>query len=98
MVQVVVNWRLKGVHVVHYLSELGVGVVQLIIWIYWTLEIFVSEALVEEVKDVSKALKDLLDSVLGHAISFIVDESCEVLVHSLNHLHFGWECSSILIT
>ena len=55
---------------------------------YWTLEIFVSEALVEEVVDVSEAINDCFDSVLGHAISVIVDESCEVLVHSLNHLHF----------
>jgi len=62
LVQEVVNWRLKGVHVQHNLHEFRVGVLQLF-HIYWSLEVFVGQALVKEVKDASEALFETLNSI-----------------------------------
>ena len=64
----------------------------------WTLEVFVGQALVKEVKDASEALFDALNSIEAYLfyMNFQVYIQSEELVHPLNHLLFRGE--SILST
>ena len=73
------------------------GVLQLIS-IYWTLEVFVGQALIKEIKDASQALFDALNSIEAYLsnMNFQVYIQSEELVHPLNHLLFRGE--SIHIT